>query len=136
MTGTERQPLRVVAAVCMRGGRVLIARRRHGDSLGGKWEFPGGKIEPGESPEHALERELDEELGADFRAGRFIASRVCHYEDRSIELLAYGAALAGGEPAALDHDEICWADPKRLGEFNVSAADQFIVEWLAAGNCP
>ena len=92
-------PVKVVAAVIKRDdGRILVARRSSG-GIGGDWEFPGGKVEQGETPEAALERELYEELGIRTAAGKFIHTTAFSRSGRCFELSAYYAEIISGEPA-------------------------------------
>ena len=92
----------VVAAVIRRGGGIMLCQRRPGAHNPLKWEFPGGKIEPGESPEAALARELMEELDIRVEVGR-IVDAVCHrYADRDVLVLFYDCRIAEGEPRTLD----------------------------------
>lgn len=101
----------VVAAAIISDGRVLAARRSAPPELAGGWEFPGGKIEPGELPEDALARECLEELGVVVRVGDRLGSAV-----DGIELHLYAAEIAGGLPLPLqDHDKLRWV---RLGELD------------------
>lgn len=117
-------PLRVTAALIADAeGRILVARRAPGRHLEGLWEFPGGKIEPGEAPEACLARELTEELGITCTIGRFRASCVHAYERVTIELLAYDAVWVAGEMTLKDHDAIQWAPPSRLLEIELAPAD-------------
>ncbi len=97
--------MRVVAAAVVRDGRVLAARRSRPAELAGGWEFPGGKVEPGEADRAALAREWDEELGV----GITVDAHIGTASDRQIDLVLYAAALDRGEPVAgADHDELRW----------------------------
>lgn len=120
----EKQPLvRVVAAVMEKDGKVLIARRRKGDKLAGKWEFPGGKVDAGETPEDALRRELREELGIETEIGAFLC-RSCHdYSHLSVELLAYRVSHVSGELIPHVHDEIRWVKPEDLSAYDFPEAN-------------
>lgn len=129
----RRSPvLRVTAAVIQRGGEVLLARREAGSHLAGYWEFPGGKVEKGESPEDCLAREIREELHLEATVGRFIASSLHTYGDREIELLAYEVALADGPIVLNDHDEVRWAPIPELLHHKLAPADVPIAERLQA----
>ena len=79
----------VTCAIIENEGKILIARRAADQKLAGKWEFPGGKVEDGESPEECLKRELEEEFGIQVEVGEFITSNNHHYDHISIELLAF-----------------------------------------------
>ena len=81
---SDRPLISVTAAILVRDGKILIAQRKSSDHLAGKWEFPGGKIEYGETPEDCLKRELHEEFGIDTRIGVFLAESVYHYDRISI----------------------------------------------------
>jgi 8-oxo-dGTP diphosphatase len=123
----------VTAAIIEGEGRVLIAKRRPGKHMGSRWEFPGGKIEPGESPEESLARELLEELGVQARIGEFLSS--CSYEGDgvSLELLVYRAGIISGIPQLLEHQEILWVRPADLLSYDLADSDRKIVENLFPG---
>lgn len=96
----------VVAAMIVREGKVLLARRPEGRHLAGYWEFPGGKIEKGESPEQALERELREELDVQVRVGR-IYRAICHGDsEKDVLLLFYAAEIVSGCPRPIEEAEV------------------------------
>lgn len=119
----------VTAAVIRRGETVLIARRHSGD-LAGLWEFPGGKLEPGETPEACLAREIREELGLVIRVGCLL-DRVEHaYPTKRIRLWFYAAACADGVPSLVDHDRVAWVRPADLGQYVFAPADAPFVERL------
>ena len=124
------QPLVVVAAVTEREGRVMICQRRPQVHNGLKWEFPGGKLEPGESPEAALRRELREELDIEADVGR-IADAVYHrYGDRDVLVLFYRCRIDSGEPKPLDCDAVEWAAPGDLPRYDFAGADAEFVKRL------
>jgi len=118
---------RVVAAVIEYGGKVLIARRKCSSGLGGKWEFPGGTIEPGETPEQCLARELQEELGIEPEVGEFIARSRVATNDLRLELLAFRVRSFKGEARASVHDELRWVEPRDLSSFDLAEADRQIL---------
>jgi 8-oxo-dGTP diphosphatase len=123
--------VRVAAAVIEREGKVLVARRKAG-GLGGAWEFPGGKLRDGETPERGLERELREELGVAARAGAWLAT-VEYRGEAAIDLLVY-RATADREPFTLtDHEEIRWLRPEELDETDFSEPDRPVVRILREG---
>lgn len=131
----RRVPLRtVVAAVIERDGRVLICQRRRWDSHPLKWEFPGGKVEPGESPAAALERELEEELAIQAQIGREIERLTHQYEGRApFELVFFGVQEFHGEPANRAFEQILWEKPSRLPKYDFLEADAGFVGRLALG---
>lgn len=114
---------RVAAAVIEKDGLVLIARRKSGDALAGKWEFPGGKLEPGETPEACLRRELREEFGVETEIGGFVCSNEFEYEHFHIELLVYRASHVSGEFRLRDHAAIAWVAPADLLKYDLAGAD-------------
>ena len=99
--------------------------------MGGLWEFPGGKVEPGESPAAALERELAEELAARVRVGRPVTFAVHEEPGLRILLLFYAVALDGSRPAPAEGQEIVWVAPERLHDFPTPPADAELVDLLA-----
>lgn len=123
----------VVAAVIERDGRVLIGQRRQGGRHPGKWEFPGGKVEPGEEPRAALARELREELGIEARIGPEIESYDFRYgEGTPLRLIFFHVSEFAGEAVNLDFAQIVWAKRDRLAEYDFLAGDVEFVKRLAA----
>ena len=98
--------LLVTAALIVTDGKILAARRASNRHLAGFWEFPGGKIETGESPEQCLARELSEEFEVESSIGEFFMESVYHYEEKSIKLLAYRVTLNSTIDTMNDHDQI------------------------------
>ena len=125
-----RQPLLVVAAYVARAGKVMICQRRAEVHNGLKWEFPGGKLEAGESPEAALARELREELGVEARVGRICDAVHYRYPEREVLVLFYRCELAAGEPRTLDCNAIEWVAPADLKRYDFAGADRAFVERL------
>jgi 8-oxo-dGTP diphosphatase len=120
----------VVGAVLERGGLILAARRGAGMTQPGLWEFPGGKVEPGESPAEALRREVAEELGCTVEVGAHVAR--CEHESASrvVVLDTYRCTVVAGEPHAIEHDEIRWLAPSDLVDLTWSPADRPTVRRL------
>ena len=123
--------IRVVGAVIQRGSTVFAARRNPGRSAGGLWEFPGGKVEPRESPEEALARELREELSVDVSVGPFIDQSVSEVAGAAIELSCYAAVLLAEDPvSSTDHDAMTWIDLAELDQLEWAPGDVPIIERL------
>jgi 8-oxo-dGTP diphosphatase len=123
----------VTAAILAKDGRIIIAQRKRSDPLAGKWEFPGGKIEPGETPEACLARELKEEFAIDATIGKFLGSHVHRYEHICIELMAYRAYWVGGVLKMNDHKSFRWVAVDQLKAFDFAPADLPFVEGLEKG---
>jgi mutator protein MutT len=119
---------RVVAALIEQNDSVLLTRRKEGQSNAGFWEFPGGKIEAGETPEESLAREIAEELGIEIQIGPFVASNQFQYKDFKIELLAYLAHSPHGELTLSVHDCAAWVSPENLLSYRLTPADVPIAE--------
>ena len=119
----------VVAAVIEHDGRFLACRRAPGKAAAGKWEFPGGKVEPGESPAEALEREIREELGIGIQVVGHLTTDVTG----PIRLICLHARLDGEHPAgSSDHDELRWVGARDLAVLDWAAADLPAVRLLTA----
>jgi 8-oxo-dGTP diphosphatase len=115
----------VAAALIDAQGKVFVQRRRVDRQMGGLWEFPGGKLEPGESPESGLIRELKEELGIDVKLDRLIpaAFSTSPLKDDHLVLLLYTCRTWQGELQLLDVDEACWLPAAALRELEMPPAD-------------
>ncbi len=114
---------KVTAGVIEKDGRILIAKRKKGDLHGGRWEFPGGKVDFGETPEECLRRELKEELGIEAEVGEFICESPFNYMMVPLELLVYKVRHISGEFKALDHDELKWVEPSDLSKYDFVKAE-------------
>ncbi len=129
-----RTCLSVVAAILERNGSILVCQRSRRDSHALKWEFPGGKVEPGESPRAALERELEEELAIQARIGPEIARSTHQYEGRPpLRLIFYRVSEFQGDPENRVFEQIRWVPPARLPEYDFVEADADLVRKLAGG---
>jgi 8-oxo-dGTP diphosphatase len=127
---------KVTAAILRDNGKILVAKRPDHDKLAGYWEFPGGKVEVGETPEECLSRELMEEFGIHVTVGEFFMSSIFHYGHGSFDLHAY---LVEWEPQALTptaHSEVSWVLPAELLELRLAPADIPIAEALALASAP
>lgn len=120
------EAVEVVAAVIEREGRYLITRRLEGTHLAGLWEFPGGKLLPGEKPEDALRRELEEELGIQTVVGELIQTVDWTYPEKSVRLFFFRCALAG-DPRPLEGQEMRWVAAADLPSYSFPEADATLI---------
>lgn len=126
----SRPPLSVVCALIERDGRVLMAQRPAHKHLGGKWEFPGGKIEPNETPESALHRELREELGSTVDILHALPAHTHAYATVTVRLLPFVARLRpdSDEPQTHEHAALQWVPATELVSLDLPEADLPIIE--------
>ena len=115
-----------------RDGRILICRRRFDQRHPGKWEFPGGKVEPGENSRQGVRRELCEELGIEARIDEEITRYRYRYPDKQVELVFYRVSEFTGEPDGSQFEEIRWVTPGELPGFDFLEGDVAFVRELAA----
>ena len=130
---TKRKPLPhfdVTAAVIRRSGRVLIAQRPFGGRLGGLWEFPGGKVETGETLKQCLRREIKEELGVRIKVGKPIISIDHAYTHFKITLHAFECELVAGKPRAVQVQDFKWVRMSELEKYAFAKTDLRIIEVL------
>ncbi len=125
--------VRVAAAIILRNGKILITQRHPTDQMAALWEFPGGKIEAGETPEACLQRELREELEIDARIGRKLGTSVYHYDHISIRLMAYQAFWHGSSMRLISHRDFRWIGPDQLDLYAFTPADLPFVHKLSRG---
>lgn len=132
---TKSVPARaVVAALILRDKQILICQRKAGTAMGLQWEFPGGKIEAGESPEQALRRELNEELGINASIGPYVAEVLHHYRNGgSIHLRFFAVHEFEGELQNRVFEAMRWVELRDLPTYNFLAADRKFVRDLAQG---
>lgn len=126
MQTKKQNVIQVTAGIIRKNGKILIAKRpNHGN--GGKYEFPGGKLEPGETMEDCLKRELNEEFGVDSKIGSFLSKSSFDYGKKSYCLHAYFVDEIKGEPKLTVHDKIKWVRYEDLKKFEFMPADIPIV---------
>ena len=127
----------VAGLITSADGRLLITQRRADQNLPLKWEFPGGKVEPGESPEQALVRELGEEIGASTQIDRIWDVLFHAYETFDLVMLVYHCRLLPGqEIRCVQVNDFAWCRPEELGAYNILAADQSLVDRLVREGLP
>mgnify|MGYP001007048718 CR=1 FL=1 len=120
----------VTAAIAVKDGKVFIAKRKNAGKLPGKWEFPGGKSEDGESLEACLRREIREELGVEIDIAEHFGTSIYDYPFGSIRLEAFKIEFLSEDFALVDHSETYWADLRKLYQYDFSPADLPFVEKL------
>jgi 8-oxo-dGTP diphosphatase len=113
----------VVAGVIERDGQILIGQRRAKDRHALKWEFPGGKVEPGEDPREALARELVEELKCDILVGDLVTTTTHAYDFATVTLTTFLCILESGEPQLTEHEAVEWLLPGELPTLDWAPAD-------------
>jgi A/G-specific adenine glycosylase len=120
----------VGVAIIWDGPKILIDRRLPTGSLGGLWEFPGGKVEPGESMAACIAREVREELALEVEVGDLLISIKHDYQDFTVELVAHHCCYLGGEPQLLSCDEVRWVTVAQLADYPLPPANGAIVAAL------
>ncbi len=113
----------VACAIIEQDGKILAAQRSAAMTLPLKWEFPGGKIEAGESPEECLIRELQEELGVSVHIGAALSQTIHGYPDFTVTLYPFTCRLTGGTITMYEHHDLTWIEPQRMPELDWAAAD-------------
>jgi 8-oxo-dGTP diphosphatase len=125
-----KQPVHVCAAVILHQNKILLTLRPDDKKLGGYWEFPGGKIEAGESPQFALRRELQEELDIEIGVGELLETVHHSYEWGNVKILAYACTWKSGTIKHLEVADHCWVAPENLLNYDILAADRPIINKL------
>ena len=134
-------PIPVVCAIIIRDNHILLAQRPEGKHLALKWEFPGGKVEPGEEPAAALIRELREEMGCTVDIVAALPRSEHSYDRGTIEMIPFVCALNANstEPEAQEHAAIAWVTLDAVAGFDLAPADWPVVEalkeWWASRDC-
>ena len=127
----------MAAGLVIDGGRVLITQRLADRAMPLKWEFPGGKIEPGESPERALVRELQEEIGVEVRVGAIWDVLWHAYPDFDLLMLVYPCVVVGeSEPRCCEVEDLAWVFPTEMQSYDILEADGPMVRRLLAEGVP
>ena len=132
--GRDMKPTVLVSAAALIDvdGRVLLAQRPEGKTMAGVWEFPGGKVEPGETPEAALIRELDEELAVNTKESCLAPLTFASHEYNNFHLLLllYVCRRWHGTPTPKENNPVIWVRPPRLGDYPMPPADKPLVAML------
>ena len=121
----------VTAAIIRQDGKYLICQRAHDDSLPLLWEFPGGKLEPGETLEECIIRECQEELGVDIRICGEFGRTSYPYKQWELVFTFFDAEIAAGTPVTTVHEQIRWVSAAELKDYTFCPADVEIVEKLS-----
>ena len=131
-TTSSSRAIDVAAALIFRAGKLLITRRHAGAHLGGLWEFPGGKREPGETFAQCLAREIREELGVEISVGKLFESVTHAYPEKTVHLEFRVCHLQSGEPKLLGCEALRWVDRRELADYDFPAADARLLRKLEA----
>jgi 8-oxo-dGTP diphosphatase len=128
-----QKPIMVVAGIIQKDGRILVCQRKRSDTYGLQWEFPGGKVEPGEPLAAALRRELEEELAIQADIGTEVFRLRHHYPDRYVEVAFFTLEGFHGEMRNQVFETIEWAPRAKLPEYNFLEADRELVIRISKG---
>ncbi len=124
-------PARSVAGIAIRDGLVLVGRRKPGGELGGRWEFPGGKMEAGETPVETLKREYLEELGVDVEVGERLGVYEFNRGERRFTLEAWAVTLSEDAREHPEHDELRWVSREGLAALDLADSDRGLLGFLS-----
>ena len=119
-----------IAGIARKGDLYLIAKRKAGGSLGLKWEFPGGKLEPGETHQEAMVREWDEEFEIEVETGAFLCRGSFNHKEKNFELSAYDVNLLSEDFVLNEHTEIRWDTLSNILEIDLADSDRVILKQL------
>ena len=120
----------IAAVILSQGGKLLIAKRAEGGNCGGNWEFPGGKVEKGETLEQCAVRECQEELGVTVRLTGLFGTVSHRYPDNAVTITFYNGIILEGNPCLRVHQQLAWVTPCQLSQYSFCAADKDIIEKL------
>lgn len=123
--------IEVVAALIVHDRRIFATQRGYGDWKG-YWEFPGGKVEPGESPEDALVREIREELATEISVGRHVTTIEWDYPAFHLSMRCYLCSVVSGSLTLLEHESAAWLDREHLGDVQWLPADKSVMSEIEA----
>lgn len=125
----------VVAAIIKNSdNKILIAQRNLKKSQGGLWEFPGGKIEPNETQEEAIIREIKEELNMDIKCDSYLDEKVYKYPDKTIRLIALNCLMIGDSYEILEHEQVKWISLDEFKDYEFAPADVYFVDRIKVDN--
>lgn len=119
-----------IAGIARKGNTYLIAKRKPGGSLSEKWEFPGGKLEPGETPEEAMIREWDEELRVQVSVGKFLCDGTFTHKGKNFVLSAYSVSLESEKFTLLEHTEYRWETLETIETMDIADSDRGLLPGL------
>ncbi len=122
--------IEVVAGVIYKENKFLIAQRNLKKSQGGLWEFPGGKVEKGETYEEALKREIKEEFNADIEVKEYIGQNIHHYPEKDIKLIFYKAKLISEKIKLIEHEDYRWITKEEKESFEFAGADRIVFDMI------
>ena len=120
----------VVAGIIWKDNKFLIAKRNAKKAQGNLWEFPGGKVEKGESYESALVREIKEEFNAEIQVKEYIGEKIHHYPEKDIKLMFYNASLISENIELLEHEDYKWITKEEKDKFEFADADKIIFDLI------
>jgi 8-oxo-dGTP diphosphatase len=124
----KKKPIEVVCAIIESDRKILLGKRSAPRQHAGFWELPGGKIDPGETPQNALSREIMEELGVTIEVGKQLSVVVHEYNTHTVRLIPFVCGISGGTIKPLEYQEIAWIDPSLKTEFPLLPPDYGILE--------
>jgi 8-oxo-dGTP diphosphatase len=131
----DKEAVEVSAALIFRDGKLLVTQRKTGAHLGGLWEFPGGKREPGETFEECLVREIREELGIEISVGELFEEVSQDYPEKTVHLKFFTCRILSGEPQKLGVEDFRWIEQSQLTDFEFPAADVRLLQKLKSPLC-